>query len=47
MPRFLTQNTSGEQNHILMIRMDNAKIISQIFKAVNFKEASGEDVFGR
>lgn len=29
---------SAEQNHLLLIRMDNAKIISHLLKAVNFKE---------
>ncbi len=38
MPQFSTDTTSGEQNHILLIRMDNAKIISHILKAINFKE---------
>ena len=38
MPRFSSQNTSGEQSHILFIRMDNVKIISHILKAINFKE---------
>ena len=39
MPHFSSsQNTTGEQNHILMVRMDNAKIILPVLKAVNFKE---------
>ena len=38
MRRFVSQHTSCDDNHILMIRMDNAKIISQIFKTINFKE---------
>ncbi|XP_032793542.1 cell cycle checkpoint protein RAD1 isoform X2 [Daphnia magna] len=40
MPHFSSQNISVEQNHVLMIRMDNAKIISHILKAINFKENS-------
>lgn len=33
-----SQTTTGEQNHIIMVRMDNAKIILPVLKAVNFKE---------
>jgi len=39
MPQFsVSQKTTGEQNHVLMVRMDNAKVILPVLKAVNFKE---------
>ncbi len=39
MPSYSTSQSSlVDQNHILMIRMDNAKIISHVLKAINFKE---------